>query len=177
MGPASSRPASSKHRTKSGSHYAIHCGHFPEPGIQRSCSVKSQDGPKLCISSSYTIFLRAKTQIKHGIMFVTDRHVPGSQSPFSLIPDPDQNKEAISFFCVVTYGVFITLSHPIQFCHLTNQKSRKMPKILQILRNPGSKIRVGFYRFSWGSNHVIKEIPCHIKHYIMDNQAQNSEIP
>ena len=36
-----------------------------------------------------------------------------------------QNKEAISFISVVTYGVFIHLSHPIQFCPLTNQKFEK----------------------------------------------------
>ena len=36
-----------------------------------------------------------------------------------------QNKEAISFISVVTYGVFIPLSHPIHFCPLTNQKFEK----------------------------------------------------
>ena len=54
--------------------------------------------------------------------------------------------------------------------------SRKMPKILEILRNPGSKIRVGFCLFSWGSKHFINEISCHIRHYSMDNQAQYSEV-
>ena len=55
--------------------------------------------------------------------------------------------------------------------------SRKMTKILQILWNPEPRIRVGFCRFSWGSNHFINEIPCHIKHYNMDYQAQLSEVP
>ena len=49
-----------------------------------------------------------------------------------------------------------------------------MPKILEILWNPGSKIPVGFCRSSWGSNYFIKEIPCYITHYSMDNQAQYS---
>ena len=74
------------------------------------------------------------------------------------------------------YGVYVSLSPPIQFCPLPNQNFEKMPKILQILRNPGSRIRVGFSRFSWGSNHFINEIPCHIKQYNMDNQAQHSEV-
>ena len=55
--------------------------------------------------------------------------------------------------------------------------SRKMPEILKILRNPGSKIRVGFCRFPWGSNNFIEDIPCHIQHYSMelDNQARYSK--
>ena len=31
------------------------------------------------------------------LIYVTCRHVPGSQPPFSLIPDPDQNKKDTSF--------------------------------------------------------------------------------
>ena len=50
-----------------------------------------------------------------------------------------------------------------------------MPKILQILRNPGSRIRMGFCRFSWGSNHFIKEISCNIKHYNMDNKVRRHD--
>ena len=53
----------------------------------------------------------------------------------------------------------------------------KMPKILQILRNSGSKIRADFCQISWGSNHFIKVIPCHTAHYRMDNQAPYSEVP
>ena len=55
--------------------------------------------------------------------------------------------------------------------------SKKMSKILEILRNLGSRIRVGFCRFPWGSDHFIKEIPCYIKHYSMVNQAQYSAAP
>ena len=42
-------------------------------------------------------------------------HVPVSQSHFSLIPDPGQNKVDTSFISVEDYGV-ISLSRPIQFC-------------------------------------------------------------
>ena len=35
------------------------------------------------------------------------RHVPGSKPPFSLIPDPDQNKEDTSCISAVAYGVYI----------------------------------------------------------------------
>ena len=51
-----------------------------------------------------------------------------------------------------------------------------MPNILQILRNSGSKTRVGFCRFWLGSNHFIKEIPCHIAHYSLNNQARYLEV-
>ena len=50
-----------------------------------------------------------------------NRHVPGSQPPFSLIPDPDQSKEDTSIISVVVYGVYIPLSRPFQFCPLPNQ--------------------------------------------------------
>ena len=56
---------------------------------------------------------------------------------FSLIQDPDQNKEDTSFISVVSYGVYIALSGPIQFCPLPYQNFEKTPKILQILQNPG----------------------------------------
>ena len=107
----------------------------------------------------------------------TGRHVPGSKTPFSFIPNPDQNKVDTLFISVVAYGVYIPLLRPIQFRLQTNKNFEKMPKNLQILMNPGSKIRVGFCRSSWGSNHFIKEIPCHITHYRMENQAQYSEAP
>ena len=51
--------------------------------------------------------------------------MPGSQPPFSLIPDPNQNKEDTSFISVVAYDVYIPLSHPIQFCLLPNQNFEK----------------------------------------------------
>ena len=53
------------------------------------------------------------------------RHVPGSQPPFSLIPDPDQNKEDASLISAVSYGVYIPLSRPIQFCPLPSQNFEK----------------------------------------------------
>ena len=48
------------------------------------------------------------------------RHVPGSQPPFSLIRDSDQNEEDTSFISVLTCGVNIPLSRSIQFCPLPN---------------------------------------------------------
>ena len=56
------------------------------------------------------------------------RHVPGSQPPFSLIPDPDQNKEDTSCIAVVAYGVYIPLSRPTQFRLLSSQKFEKNAK-------------------------------------------------
>ena len=52
----------------------------------------------------------------------------GSQPPFYLIPDPDQNKEDTSVISVVAYGVYIPLSRPIQFCPLPNQNFEKNAK-------------------------------------------------
>ena len=54
-----------------------------------------------------------------------NRHVPGSQPPFSLIPDPEQSKEDTSFISVVAYGAYIPLSRPIQFCPLPNPNFEK----------------------------------------------------
>ena len=51
--------------------------------------------------------------------------MPGSQPYFSLIPDPDQNKEDTSLISVVSYDVYIRLSRPIQFCPLTNLNFEK----------------------------------------------------
>ena len=53
------------------------------------------------------------------------RHVPGSQAPFSLIPDSDQNKKDTSFISVVAYGSYIPLSRAIQFCPLPSQNFEK----------------------------------------------------
>ena len=55
----------------------------------------------------------------------TPRHVPGSQLPFSLIRDPDQNKEDMSFISVVAYGIYIRLSPLIQLCSLPDQNFEK----------------------------------------------------
>ena len=54
--------------------------------------------------------------------------------------------------------------------------SRKMPKILEILPNLGSRIPVFFCLFPFGLNAFIKEIPGYMKRYNMDNQAQYSEV-
>ena len=59
------------------------------------------------------------------LTITVSRHVPGSHPHFSLISDPHQNKEDASFISVATYGVYIPLSRPIQFCPLTNQKIEK----------------------------------------------------
>ena len=59
---------------------------------------------------------------KHELIF---RYVPGSQPPFSLIPDPDHNKEDTSFISVVANDLYIPLSRPIQFCLLPSQKFEK----------------------------------------------------
>ena len=54
--------------------------------------------------------------------------MPGSQPPFSLIPEADTNKGDTSFISVVVYGVYILLSRPIQFCPLPNQNFEKNAK-------------------------------------------------
>ena len=59
---------------------------------------------------------------------VTGRHVPGSQPPFSLIPDPDENKEDRSFNSAAAYDIYSPLSRPIQFCCLPNQNVDKIAK-------------------------------------------------
>ena len=53
------------------------------------------------------------------------RYVPGFQPPFSLVPDPDQNKKYTSFISVAAYGVYIPLSRPIQFCSLPKRNFEK----------------------------------------------------
>ena len=73
---------------------------------------------------------------------------------------------------------FISTFHaPLNSVFYQTNISRKMSKILEILWNPGSRIRVGFCRFAWGSYNFIKKIHCYIKHFNMVNQAQYSEAP
>ena len=108
---------------------------------------------------------------------LSGRHLPGSQPSFSLIPDPDQNLgRCINYFCCSLWRSYPPFTSDSNVLYQT-KISRKMSKILQILRNPGSRIRVCFYRFSLGSNHFIKEIHCHIKQHDIDNPAQYSEVP
>ena len=87
------------------------------------------------------------------------------QPPFSVIPDPDQNKEDASFTSVVAYDVFILLSHPIQFCPLPNQKFEKNAQDSADPAKPCIQDPSGFLpilmRFK--SYHFIKEIACHIQ--------------
>ena len=54
--------------------------------------------------------------------------MPGSQPYFSLIPEPDQNKEDTTFISVLAYGVYIPLSPHIQFCLLSSQNFEKNAK-------------------------------------------------
>ena len=54
--------------------------------------------------------------------------MPGSQPPFSLIPNPDRNEEDAPCISVVAYGVHIPLSRSIQFCLLPNQNFEKNAK-------------------------------------------------
>ena len=52
---------------------------------------------------------------------LVNRHVPGSQPPFYVMPDSDQNKEDTPFISAVAYSVYIPLSRLAQFCPLPNQ--------------------------------------------------------
>ena len=54
--------------------------------------------------------------------------MPGSQAPFSFIPDPDEKKEVTSFISGAAYDVYIPLSPSIQICLLPNQNFEKNPK-------------------------------------------------
>ena len=114
-----------------------------------------------------------------GHQVTSTRPQTGARIPttFSLIPDPGQNKEDISIISAVTYGAYILLSRPIQFCPFPNQYFEKNSQNPADPAEPWIQDPSGFFRFSWGSNHVVKEIPCHIKRYNVDNQAQYSEVP
>ena len=93
-----------------------------------------------------------------------------------FIPDPDQNEEDTSLISAVSFGVYILLSRPIQFCALPSQNFEKNAQDPGNPAEPWTQDPSGF-RFSWGSNHFSKQISCHIKHYSMDNQAHYSEVP
>ena len=106
---------------------------------------------------------------------MSGRQVPGPQTPFSLNPDPDQNKEDTTFISVLACEFCIPLSLPIQFCPLLNQnfeKNAKDPAKIPELWIQNPKV---FCRFSWSSNIFVKDKSCHIKHYTMGNQSQYSE--
>ena len=99
---------------------------------------------------------------KNDLWSLITRHVPGSQRPFSLNPDPDKNMEIASFISVVTYCIYIGLLHPTQFCPLPHRNSKKSVK--DPVRIPESRIQdpKGFLPIFMGSNHSIKQNPSHI---------------
>ena len=99
--------------------------------------------------------------------------MPGSQPPFSWIPDPDQNKEDISIISVVAYGVYIPLSRPIQFCLLPSQNFDINVQDPADPAEPWMQYPSRLLPIFMG----FKEIPCLITHCSMDNQAQYSEVP
>ena len=103
------------------------------------------------------------------------RNVPGSQPPFSLNPDPDQNKEDSWFISFVAYDHYIPLSLPTQLLSSTSPKFWGNCRRSRL--DPGTEIRNSFCRFSLASNNFSKENSRHIKHYTMGNQAQYGELP
>ena len=78
---------------------------------------------------------------------------------------------------VVAYEVYISFSCHIQFCLLLNQNFEKNVQDPADPAEPSIQNPSSFCRFSCGSNHYIKEIPCSITHCSMDNHAQYSEAP
>ena len=86
-----------------------------------------------------------------GVIIIT-RHVPGSQTHFSLYLDGDQNKEDTVFTYVVDYGIYIHTSRPIQFCCFPNENFEKNVKEPARIPETGSRIQKGFCRFSQSSN-------------------------
>ena len=100
------------------------------------------------------------------------RHVPGSQPPFYLIPDPDKNKEDTSIISVVVYGVYIPLSHLIHFCPLPSQNFEENAKDPGDPAKPWIQDQSGFLPIFMGFKSFHQRNPWHIKHYNMDNQAQ-----
>ena len=74
--------------------------------------------------------------------------MPGSQPTFSTIPDPDQKTEYTSFISVVSYGVYIPLSRPIQFCLLTNKNFEKKAQDTADPAEPLIQDSSGFCLFS-----------------------------
>ena len=105
---------------------------------------------------------------------VVVRHVPGSQSPFSLIPDPDQNKKYTSFISVVAYGVYIlpfTCDSIVFFLTIQNfQKKCSISCGSCGTLDPRSDRVFADFR---GLNIISSmKSPCLITHYSMDNQVQ-----
>lgn len=99
----------------------------------------------------------------------------GSQPRFSLNPAPDQHKEDTSFISILTYYTNIPLSRLTQICIL-QQNFERSAKDHDRISEPWIQDPKGFCPFPWGFNCYIKDKPA-IKHHIMENQAQRSEVP
>ena len=93
-----------------------------------------------------------------------NRHVPGSQPPFSLIPDPDQNKEDTFLLCLWRLYPPLTSDSILSF---TKPKFRE--KCLRSRRSCGNldsrsewvlPIFIGFKSFH-------QRNPGHIKHHLV----------
>ena len=52
-------------------------------------------------------------------------HAPGSQPPFSLNPNPDQNMVVVLFIFIAAYCIYNHLTRPTQFCTLLDQNFEK----------------------------------------------------
>ena len=82
---------------------------------------------------------------------VTTRHVPGSQAPFSLNPDPYQSRVDASVISVVANCVDIPLSHPTKHCPLPPQNFDKNVKDPATTLEPWTQDPKGFLHvfFQW----------------------------
>ena len=107
-----------------------------------------------------------------------DRPVPGSQPPFSLNQNPDQNKEDTWFISVVAYDHCIK---PFMFNSILPFTSPKFrAKCHRSSHDPGT-LGPGTQTVSTDFHGVqiisSKKHPAIKKYYTMDNQAQFSELP
>ena len=85
------------------------------------------------------------------------RHVPGSQPPFSLIPDSDQGKEDISliYLCCSLWRLY----PPFTFDSFLSFAKPKVRENAQDPADPGEPWvgpRKDFCRFPWIFDHFIK---------------------
>ena len=66
--------------------------------------------------------------------------MPGSQPPFSLSPDPDQNKKDASFIFVLAYGVYIPFHIRFNYVLYQTKFSKKCPRSCRsCIQDPGSE--------------------------------------
>ena len=89
-----------------------------------------------------------------GIRADSMNHEAGSQPPFSLNSDHEQNKGVTSFISVVAYCAYILHSHLTYFFSLPHQDLEIIPKVLPGSWNPVSSIQRGFAHF-----HRVQIIP------------------